>query len=131
VFADAGLRQMDHIGRAGKAVRLRHRLKDPQLIQVNQCIIVINIIKTIHLTHVNKSPRIGTGKEDVMSNLKYKPVEFEEACQREGAVDRIQTSQQRLGPFLVADNHDRSGGSAVGRESEILDYVLARGSMPA
>jgi hypothetical protein len=66
-----------------------------------------------------------------MSNLKYKAVEFEEASRREGDSDRMQARLQRLKPFLVADSLDSFGDSVSGRVSEILDYVLARGSMPA
>lgn len=66
-----------------------------------------------------------------MNNLQYKPVEFEEASQKGGDADRMQASQQRPRPFLVVDDRDRFGDSVTGRESEILDYVLARGSMPA
>ena len=67
-----------------------------------------------------------------MSNLKYKIAEFEEpANQKEGGVYGIKADRQRPRPFLVADNVATSGNLATQRTSEILDYLLANGSMPA
>jgi hypothetical protein len=66
-----------------------------------------------------------------MSNLKYKPVDFQQTSQREGNADRMHAGQQRLRPFLVVDSLDRFGDSVAGPESGILNYLLAQGSMPA
>ena len=67
-----------------------------------------------------------------MSNLKYKIAEFEEpASQKDGGVYGMQAEGQRPRPFLVADYPGRFGASDAQRASEILDYLLAQGSMPA
>jgi len=66
-----------------------------------------------------------------MNNPKYKPTEFEEVSQKAGDAYSVRIGQQKPKPFLVVDNLHRPRGPSIGGVSEIMDFLLAQGSMPA
>jgi hypothetical protein len=84
------------------------------------------IIITIHLTHDNANLRIAAEREGVMRNLKYETVDFEEPGSQ--TEDQMRTDRR---PYLVSGNPVRFGDEVMDRTSELLDYVLTQGSMPA
>jgi hypothetical protein len=84
------------------------------------------IIITIHLTHDDANLMIAAEREGIMRNLKYETVDFEEPGSQ--TEDRMRTDRR---PYLVSGNPVRFGDEVMDRPLEILDYVLAQGSMPA
>jgi hypothetical protein len=70
---------------------------------------------------------MGADKEEAMSNLRYETVDLEEATTQQ----QVDARQHRPRPFLVVNNQAGFGDSLSGGVSDVIDYVLAQGSMPA
>ena len=62
-----------------------------------------------------------------MSRVAYNTIEVEESIDHDQKEDGAPTSK----PVVVARGQERPGDQVARRVAEVLDYELARGSMPA
>ena len=62
-----------------------------------------------------------------MSRVAYNRIEVEESIDHDQKEEGAPTSK----PFVVASGQERPGDQVARRVAEVLDYELARGSMPA